>query len=195
MSETAGVTFTEKYTPIWYFENNRKVMVFMNANVPVNSTDKIVLILLAVLAVVAVRIVISFFKPDKPKAGAKPHRRSAKAAGLTEVIVGIDGMMCGMCEAHIKDAIRGQFPQAKGALCLSCEGTGYLLSAGAADHGSHCRSPPRGDRSAGVHGWRCDNRIMKKKGVSAAACLCCRRSVFCFFKNMLFFCWIYLYLY
>ena len=86
----------------------------MNTNVPVNSTDKIVLILLAVLAVAAVRIVISFFKPDKPKAGVKPHRRSAKTAGLTEVIVGIDGMMCGMCEAHIKDAIREKFPQAKG---------------------------------------------------------------------------------
>lgn len=86
----------------------------MNTNVPVNSTDKIVLLLLAVLAVAAIRIVISFFKPEKSKAGVKPHRRSAKAAGLTEVIVGIDGMMCGMCEAHIKDAIRGQFPQAKG---------------------------------------------------------------------------------
>ena len=86
----------------------------MNANVPVNSTDKIVLILLAVLAVVAIRIVISFFKPDKPKADPKPRRRSAKTAGLTEVIVGIDGMMCGMCEAHIKDAIREQFPEAKG---------------------------------------------------------------------------------
>ena len=118
MSETAGVTFTKKYTPIRYFEKmirkSSERVVFMNINVPVNSTDKIVLILLAVLAVIAVRIVISFFKPDKPKAGAKPHRRSAKAAGLTEVIVGIDGMMCGMCEAHIKDAIRGQFPQAKG---------------------------------------------------------------------------------
>ena len=86
----------------------------MNTNVPVNSTDKIVLILLAVLAVVAVRIVISFFKPDKPKADAKPRKRSAKTAGLTEVIVDINGMMCGMCEAHIKDAIREKFPQAKG---------------------------------------------------------------------------------
>ena len=86
----------------------------MNVNVPVNSTDKIVLILLAVLAVAAVRIVISFFKPEKPKADAKPRKRSAKTAGLTEVIVGIDGMMCGMCEAHIKDAIRKQFPEAKG---------------------------------------------------------------------------------
>ncbi len=86
----------------------------MNTNVPVNSTDKIVLILLAILAVAAVRIVISFFKPEKPKADAKSRKRSAKTAGLTEVIVGIDGMMCGMCEAHIKDAIREKFPQAKG---------------------------------------------------------------------------------
>lgn len=86
----------------------------MNTNVPVNGTDKIVLIVLAVLAVVAVRIVISFFKPDKPKADAKPRKRSAKNAGLTEVVVGIEGMMCGMCEAHIKDAIRAQFPEAKG---------------------------------------------------------------------------------
>lgn len=86
----------------------------MNVNVPVNGTDKIVLILLAILAVAAIRIVISFFKPDKPKASAKPRKRSAKTAGLSEVIVSINGMMCGMCEAHIKDAIREQFPQAKG---------------------------------------------------------------------------------
>ena len=86
----------------------------MNVNVPVNGTDKIVLILLAVLAVAAIRIVISFFRPDKPKADAKPRRRSIKTAGLTEVVVRIDGMMCGMCEAHIKDAIREQFPEAKG---------------------------------------------------------------------------------
>ena len=81
----------------------------MNVNVPVNSTDKIVLILLAVLAVAAVRIVISFFKPEKPKADAKPRKRSAKTAGLTEVIVGIDGMMCGMCEAHMNELIRSNF--------------------------------------------------------------------------------------
>ena len=28
--------------------------------------------------------------------------------------VEVNGMMCGMCEAHIKDAIREQFPEAKG---------------------------------------------------------------------------------
>ena len=107
----------------------------MSANVPVNSTDKIVLILLAILAVAAVRIVISFFKPEKPKADAKPRKRSAKTAGLTEVIVGIDGMMCGMCEAHIKDAIREQFPQAKGvsASHVKAQAIFYLPEAMPAD--------------------------------------------------------------
>lgn len=28
-------------------------------------------------------------------------------------IIGIEGMACGMCEAHIADAIRGAFPDAK----------------------------------------------------------------------------------
>ncbi len=86
----------------------------MNPSVPINNTDKIVLIVIAVIAVFAVRLVISFFQPDKPKRETRQRKRSAKTAGLTEVIVGIDGMMCGMCEAHIKDAIREQFPEAKG---------------------------------------------------------------------------------
>lgn len=30
-----------------------------------------------------------------------------------KVIVGVDGMMCGMCEAHIADALRKAFPEAK----------------------------------------------------------------------------------
>ena len=107
----------------------------MNVNVPVNGTDKIILILLAVLAVAAIRIVISFFRPDKPKADPKPRRRSAKTAGLTEVIVGIDGMMCGMCEAHIKDAIREQFPEAKGlsASHVKAQAIFYLPEAMPAD--------------------------------------------------------------
>ncbi len=86
----------------------------MSTNVPVNNTDKIVLIVILVVAVFAVRLVISFFQPDKPKGERKPKKRSAKTAGLQEVLVEIDGMMCGMCEAHIKDAIRAAFPDAKG---------------------------------------------------------------------------------
>jgi copper chaperone CopZ len=32
---------------------------------------------------------------------------------MKKVEMTIDGMMCGMCEAHIKDAIRKKFPEAK----------------------------------------------------------------------------------
>lgn len=31
------------------------------------------------------------------------------ATGMTETILGIDGMMCGMCEVHVNDAIRRHF--------------------------------------------------------------------------------------
>ena len=33
---------------------------------------------------------------------------------MVQTTLKVDGMMCGMCEAHIKDAIREKFPQAKG---------------------------------------------------------------------------------
>jgi len=29
---------------------------------------------------------------------------------MTKTVLGIEGMMCGMCEAHINDAIRRAFP-------------------------------------------------------------------------------------
>jgi copper chaperone CopZ len=32
---------------------------------------------------------------------------------MLKTTVGIDGMMCGMCESHINDAIRKNFPQVK----------------------------------------------------------------------------------
>ena len=32
-----------------------------------------------------------------------------KYRGLIKTVVGIDGMMCGMCESHINDAIRNHF--------------------------------------------------------------------------------------
>ena len=41
---------------------------------------------------------------------------------MTKYTLSIDGMQCGMCEAHIKDAIRGQFPQAKGVSASHVKG-------------------------------------------------------------------------
>jgi copper chaperone CopZ len=32
---------------------------------------------------------------------------------MRKITVGIDGMMCGMCESHINDAVRQKFPQIK----------------------------------------------------------------------------------
>lgn len=32
---------------------------------------------------------------------------------MIKVTAKVDGMMCGMCEAHIADAVRGKFPNAK----------------------------------------------------------------------------------
>lgn len=36
-----------------------------------------------------------------------------RAKSMTKTILKIDGMMCGMCEAHINDAIRAAFPVKK----------------------------------------------------------------------------------
>ena len=32
---------------------------------------------------------------------------------MIRTTVGVDGMMCGMCEAHVNDAVRKQFPVKK----------------------------------------------------------------------------------
>ena len=32
---------------------------------------------------------------------------------MYQTTVGVDGMMCGMCEAHVNDAVRGAFPVKK----------------------------------------------------------------------------------
>lgn len=44
---------------------------------------------------------------------------------MNKITVKIDGMMCGMCEAHICDTIRRAFPDAKkvSASRQSCEAT------------------------------------------------------------------------
>ena len=32
---------------------------------------------------------------------------------MQEITVGVDGMMCGMCESHVNDAVRVAFPTVK----------------------------------------------------------------------------------
>ena len=41
---------------------------------------------------------------------------------MLQITAKIDGMMCGMCEAHIKDAVRQAFPDAKKISASSSKG-------------------------------------------------------------------------
>ncbi len=82
----------------------------MKVNVPINSTDVVVLLVLAVMFILGIRIVIGFFKPARKPEDTRRDAESMKKTG-TKVTVDIDGMMCGMCESHIKDAIRAHFPE------------------------------------------------------------------------------------
>ena len=52
---------------------------------------------------------------------------------MKEITVKIDGMMCGMCEAHICDTIRRAFPDAKKVSASRKSGEATFLSDGAVD--------------------------------------------------------------
>ena len=38
---------------------------------------------------------------------------------MIKTVVKIEGMACGMCEAHINDTIRKLYPSAKKSVCLT----------------------------------------------------------------------------
>ena len=84
----------------------------MKFNVPVNTTDIVVLIIIALVFVAGVRVLISFFRDPKkkPASAMKPASRLIRSG--SRVALYIDGMQCGMCESHIKDAIRQAVPGA-----------------------------------------------------------------------------------
>ena len=52
---------------------------------------------------------------------------------MKKITVKIDGMMCGMCEAHICDTIRRAFPDAKKVSASVKSGEATFLSDGAVD--------------------------------------------------------------
>ncbi|SKB71458.1 Copper chaperone CopZ [Lachnospiraceae bacterium] len=47
---------------------------------------------------------------------------------MLKTTVKIDGMMCGMCEAHIKDVIRKTFPDAKKVSASHAKGEASFVS-------------------------------------------------------------------
>ena len=52
---------------------------------------------------------------------------------MNKVTVKIDGMMCGMCEAHINDTIRKVYPKAKKVASSRSKGETTFLLDGEAD--------------------------------------------------------------
>ena len=52
---------------------------------------------------------------------------------MNKITVKIDGMMCGMCEAHICDTIRRAFPDAKKVKASRRRGDARFLLDGALD--------------------------------------------------------------
>ncbi len=52
---------------------------------------------------------------------------------MKKITVKIDGMMCGMCEAHIRDTVRRAFPDAKKVSASRKSGEATFLSDGAVD--------------------------------------------------------------
>ena len=54
---------------------------------------------------------------------------------MLKITLGVDGMMCGMCESHVNDAVRKAFPVECGCIVLVVNdyeicvvGSKYLLS-------------------------------------------------------------------
>lgn len=54
---------------------------------------------------------------------------------MYETIVKVDGMMCGMCESHVNDAVRKAFPVKK-VTSSHVKGETVILQRGAAGRGS-----------------------------------------------------------
>lgn len=52
---------------------------------------------------------------------------------MNKITVKIDGMMCGMCEAHINDTIRKAYPAAKKVTSSHKKGQSTFLIDGAVD--------------------------------------------------------------
>lgn len=47
---------------------------------------------------------------------------------MYKTTIKVDGMMCGMCEAHVNDAIRNAFPEAKKVKSSHTKGESSFLS-------------------------------------------------------------------
>lgn len=85
----------------------------MRFNIPITQADFFVLIFLTILFGIGIRIVIGFFQTPKAKFQPSASDAASVFPSGSRIELVIDGMMCGMCETHIKDAIRKAFPDSK----------------------------------------------------------------------------------
>ena len=93
----------------------------MHFNIPINRSDIIVLSVLVILFLLGIRIVISFFQ--SPKAAPSPASMQQTFKNGSRIVIIIDGMMCGMCEIHVKDAIRSALPESRNLMADHSHGT------------------------------------------------------------------------
>ena len=64
---------------------------------------------------------------------------------MIETVVKVDGMMCGMCESHVNDAVRKAFPEAKKVASSHTKGQTVIHSEQALDEAQrclHCKNKP-----------------------------------------------------
>ncbi len=77
----------------------------MKVNIPINSADVVVLVIVGLLMLYGIKLVIGFFHEGKHKV----VNSSYNGRGTVKMTLAVDGMMCGQCEAHVSDAIRKKF--------------------------------------------------------------------------------------
>ena len=76
----------------------------MHTNITLNTADVIVILLILALMAAGLRAVFGFFHPHKHEKIASDYN----GHGAVKLVLQVDGMMCGQCEAHVSDAIRKQ---------------------------------------------------------------------------------------
>lgn len=77
----------------------------MKVNVPMNTIDIVILLIIFIMMIGGVRIVHGFFHEGEHKV----KKSTYNGVGTCQITLAISGMQCGHCEANINDAIRDAF--------------------------------------------------------------------------------------
>lgn len=77
----------------------------MKVNVPLHTVDIIILVIIGIMMIGGIKIVRGFFHEGKHTV----QKSTYNGKGKVKIIVAVDGMQCGHCEANINDAIHNHF--------------------------------------------------------------------------------------